>query len=392
MATLENPTKEEIKNRIDKSKDNFIDSNELTNFIFDENEWGKNLTDLWNYLNNRFNFPNFDEIKIAINNFFVSTERIDNYNKKISEKVKKNTPLNKNELSLMYLKMVSDRTFNTLPMASNNFTFDVNKPIDQICNWVLIDYIRNEYRNRWYLSTNPSNELNKINQNIWLPNTWQNIWSLKGRNQSSTVRPATENEISLIPQSVKNFFSTWCEYLIKWKDYVVKKASWAIEAVWEFVGGIFRTFINFSKIKSNPPERKGKMTYCSRTAQKNAKFFWVRIPDWDAREWVHKPIIDKEHFINTKTKSWNNNAYIDINIASPDTANFADISVESDTVNWRRYWHRAIAFKNDDGQRYVLDPYYSWWYSTKPIPWDKYPRHKKAEQINFYNAPKQSIE
>lgn len=377
MVTLENPTKEEIKNRIDKSKDNFIDSNELTNFIFDEKEWRKNLTDLWNYLN-KLNISNFDEIKFAINNYFRSSERIDNYNTKISEKVKKNVPLNKKELSLMYLKMVSDRAFNTLPIASNNFVFDANKPIDQICNWALISYIRNEYKNWGYLSTNSSNKS-------------QSTWLSREKTQSSSTRPATEKEISLIPQAVKNFFSTWCEYLIKWKDYIVKKASWAFETVWEFIGGIFRTFIDFSKIKSSPSEKNPKtgVTQCSATAQKNAKNFWIILPNWNAKEWVHKPIIDKEHFLSSSTKQQNNNSCIDIN-ASPENANFADISVESDTINWRKYGHRAVAFMNDDGQRYVLDPYYSWWYNTKPIPRNKYPKHNRAEQINFYNAPKQS--
>jgi len=280
----------------------------------------------------------------------------------------------------MYLKMVSDRTFNPLPMASNNFTFDANKPIDQICNWALISYIRNEYKNWGYLSTN-SNSSNK-SQNAWLP---------KEKIQSSSTRPATTKEVSLIPQAVKNFFSTWCEYLIKWKDYIVKKASWTFETIWEFIGGIFRTFIDFSKIKSSPSEKNPKtgVTQCSATAQKNAKNFWIILPNWNAKEWVHKPIIDKEHFLSSSTKQQNNNSCVDINI-SPENANFADISVESDTINWRKYGHRAVAFMNDDRQRYVLDPYYSWWYNTKPIPRNKYPKHNRAEQINFYNAPKQS--
>ena len=173
---------------------------------------------------------------------------------------------------------------------------------------------------------------------------------------------------------------------------IAKAVSWIIGSIWEFVGGIFRRFIDFKIIKSSPSEKNPRtgVTQCSTTARKNANFFWISLPNWDAKQWVHNPIIDKKHFINIKTKSWNNNKCIDINIASPDTANFADISVESDTTNWRKYWHRATAFKNNDGQRYVLDPYYSWWYGTKPIPRNKYPKHTRAEQINFYNAPKQS--
>ena len=388
MATLDGPTKEEIKNRIDKSKDNFVDSNELTNFIFDEKEWAKNLTDLWNYLN-ELNFHNFDEIKSAINNYFKSPERINNYNKKISEKIMNNDPLNKKELSLIYLKMASEWRFTWYPLSvESNSAFDADKPIDKICNWTLISYIRNEYKKFGYLPTNSSNKLDKTKANTW-----------SSKEKQSNIRKATEKEKNSFFSVVKKYASTWCELLVKWKDYIVKRASWALETVWEFVWWIVRTFVDLTKIVSAPSYseirinkrtgKKSKMTFCSKTAQQNAKNFWVSLPNWNAKEWVHKPIIDKEHFISSSTKQQNSNSYIDIN-TSPENANFADISVESDTVNWRKYWHRAIAFKNNDGQRYVLDPYYSWWYNTKPIPWEKYPKHSKAEKINYYNAPKQS--
>ena len=215
----------------------------------------------------------------------------------------------------------------------------------------------------------------------------------KEKTNSNTTRPITKKEIDLIPQSLKNLINKWYTYMVKWKELIVKEASGAIKNIWEFVGWIFRFFIDFAKIKSSPSERNPKtgVTQCSKTAQKNAIFFWINIPSWNAKEWVHKPIVDKEHFVSTKTKLWNNNSYIDINLAAPNAANLADISVESDTINWRKYWHRAIAFKNNDGQRYVLDPYYSWWYGTKPIPRNKYPKHTVTEQINFYNAPKQSV-
>lgn len=389
MATLDGPTKEEIKNRIDKSKDNFVDSNELTNFIFDEKEWAKNLTDLWNYLN-KLNFHNFDEIKSAINNYFKSPERINNYNKKISEKIMNNDPLNKKELSLIYLKMASEWRFTWYPLSvESNSAFDADKPIDKICNWTLISYIRNEYKKFGYLPTNSSNKLDKTKSNTW-----------SSKEKQSNIRKATEKEKNSFFSVVKKYASEWYELLVRWKDYIVKKTSWALETVWELVWGIVRTFVDFTKIVSAPSYseirtnkrtgKKSKMTFCSKTAQENANNFWVKIPRGNAKDWVHNPIEDKEHFVRTITKSWNNNSYIDINVTAPDTANFADISVISPTRNWKKYWHRLTAFKTNDGQRYVLDPYFSWWNNTKPIPREKYRLHTVAEQINFYNAPKQS--
>ena len=363
-------TGETIKDRIDLDQNNIIDTDEINNFIFDEKEWDKNLNELGTYLNK---LPitsiilNNDKIKESLNNFFKSKEW-EEIEKSIKEKLNTNKALDKRDLSLIYLNMLTDK-FGTWQLSKNQLIFDANKPIHEICGWALLWFIKLKYNSTY---TGESSDT-----------------YLEVQTDSGEQRPASEEEIKQIP---KNLIKTWWEYIVKGTKFLAKGASWAIETIWEFVGGILRTFVDFSKIKSSPSEKNPKtgVTQCSTTARKNANFFWISLPNWNAKEWVHNPIIDKKHFINKKTKSWNNNKCIDINIESPDTANFADISVESDTINWRRYWHRATAFKNSDGQRYVLDPYYSWWYGTKPIPRDKYPKHTRAEQINFYNAPKQS--
>lgn len=368
-------TEESINDRIDQDKNNSIDINEINDFIFNQNEWDKNLNDLGEYLNKlpTYFILNNDQIKNSIKNWLNNYQERKEIKKDIVNKINKNAPLTKKELSLVYLDMLSDDNFRKfLPISNRELKFDASKPIDQICNWKLVQFIRHTYLNLMYTGNN------------W----WENIKPASETQSNIKPRPATEEEISWIPQSIKALWNLF----VKWKDYLVKKASWIFEPVWEFIGGIFRTFIDFSKIISSPLERNTKtgITLCSKTAQKNAHFFWLSIPGWNAKEWVESAIIDKEHFVSTKTKSWNNNIYLDINTVSPDTANFADISVTSNTPNWKKYWHRSTAFKNSDGKRYVLDPYYSWWHGNKPIPWENYPKHSVAEQINFYNAPKQS--
>ena len=64
---------ETIKQRIDIDKNNFIDTKEINDFIFDEKLWEKNLNDLWNYLNELPLFNN-NEIRSAIKNGFYNSK------------------------------------------------------------------------------------------------------------------------------------------------------------------------------------------------------------------------------------------------------------------------------------------------------------------------------
>jgi len=140
---------ETIKDRIDKDKNNFIDINEIKDFIFDEKEWEKNLNDLWNHLNNIFlsNIIWIEEIKTVIINYFKSKE----YEKiqfEIWEKVSNNSPLDKKELSLCYLEMISQQYKTHLP--EKQLKFDSNCPIDKICNWELVTFLKTKYLNFTY--------------------------------------------------------------------------------------------------------------------------------------------------------------------------------------------------------------------------------------------------
>jgi hypothetical protein len=64
---------ETIKQRIDIDKNNFIDTKEINDFIFDEKLWEKNLNDLWNYLNELSLFNN-NEIRSAIKHGFYNSK------------------------------------------------------------------------------------------------------------------------------------------------------------------------------------------------------------------------------------------------------------------------------------------------------------------------------
>lgn len=231
-------------------------------------------------------------------------------------------------------------------------------------------------------------------------NAWKNIHLIlneleekKNSSQKQTEKTIeiTEEE-TILPKFIKNLFSRWYKIILKWSDIISESTQGVTEHIWERIDNVFRFFKNFSEIKSAPRKYNNRwISLCSYTAQLNAKNFGINIPNGNAKAWVHKQPIDSDHFISSYTKSWNNNSCIDITNVAPQNANVADISVESDTRMWRIYWHRAFAFKNNDGTRFILDPYYSWWKWIKPIPYDSYPKNKRIEMVNYYNSPVQSV-
>ena len=179
-------SKENLKKRIDTNKNQHIENNEVDNFVKNKNNWDVDLNKLWEYLKNLPLYNN-DELKKALNDFFRSPEW-DKYNQEIKNKVKNNQPLNKTELSLLYLAMISDP--NTHLSSKEQLNFDSNKPIDQICNWALISFIRTKYNFLTYTwkktnikipneSKNESvNPLDKA-KNWWNIKLPDNIWEVK---------------------------------------------------------------------------------------------------------------------------------------------------------------------------------------------------------------------
>lgn len=229
-----------------------------------------------------------------------------------------------------------------------------------------------------------------------MDNKWKDMETIlkeieKKEKDMQTQKPIGKEEAKSFPEKAKNLLSKGYEFFIQWWRNLIAMAWDGIEYLWELVDNIYRFFKPFSNIKSSPAERnpRTKVTLCSKTAQKNATNFWIKIPSGNAKEWVLKPIEDNQHFVETKKKQ--GNKYISMDEVAPKNANFADISVKSTTPNGARYWHRAVAFLDSPSMKwYVLDPYYSWGKWTSPIPLEQYPKHQVIEQVNFYNAPVQS--
>ena len=144
-----------LRDNIDKNKNNKIDIspkyNEINNFILDKNKWEQNLNELWNHLNNLGR--NFDNlwIKDAINRYFLTPER-KQLEQWIKNKVSKNEPLSKKELSLLYLEMISwwGGAFGQMQMIPGDIKFDSRQSIDKMCNGKLINYIRDKFQNPLY--------------------------------------------------------------------------------------------------------------------------------------------------------------------------------------------------------------------------------------------------
>ena len=180
-------SKENLKKRIDTNKNQYIENNEVDNFAKDKKNWDIDLNNLWEYLNNLPLYNN-DELKKALNNFFRSPER-NKYDQTIKNKVTNNQPLDKTELSLMYLAMISEPNKH---FTQQQLKFDSSKPVDQICDWALIWFIRTKYNYPTYTWEKvkidlPNETKKKTNSPIdkiqeskrWDTKLPENIWEIK---------------------------------------------------------------------------------------------------------------------------------------------------------------------------------------------------------------------
>ena len=201
---------ETIKKRIDQDNNNLIDTNEINNFIFDENEWEKNLDDLWCYLNN-LPILNNDEIRITIMNDFFNSDKWKEIENNIIHKLNSNKPLNKQELSLIYIDMISNN-FKQWEKFDNQLKFESNKPIDQIYNWKLIQFIKQKYLVFMYTWDNWQEHIRWwINKFTFWDNLTENQKDKITKVLSSWKSPIT---IEMITDSCKNAIYVPVEYLL----------------------------------------------------------------------------------------------------------------------------------------------------------------------------------
>jgi hypothetical protein len=185
---------------------------------------------------------------------------------------------------------------------------------------------------------------------------------------------------------------------------ITDQGSGSVDAWWTNAAEVMRwkTTINLDEVEmiADPYDRRENsewkmMTYCSQTAQDNAKkIFGLIFPwwDWSAQktkeategwniQWSRKSGESVEHYISTIANVTDNSELWWGEL----TATVADLFVSSSS----RHGHRALAFatlsESWEQNRYVLDPYRNIdRQSTRPIPLSEYTAN--IERIDYYSS------
>ena len=150
-------------------------------------------------------------------------------------------------------------------------------------------------------------------------------------------------------------------------------------------------WFDVNKIESCPARKNPKtwVTLCAATAKFNAKdTFWLKLPSgnaWDAStarpiDWDYKESLPKGKEEERPNRSWNPLTIQDFDAIKG--VNVADIYPDSKSG----YWHRAIAFRDQNGEWMVLDPYIkvSGTESTDPKPLKDYVEKRPVLKAHFY--------
>lgn len=156
------------------------------------------------------------------------------------------------------------------------------------------------------------------------------------------------------------------------------------ENLWN-IEGFDATKIQSSPFRKNP---KTGVTLCAATAKFNAQQFWLTFPSgnaWDAS--TAKPT-EKEYQTSlpaSKIGEKPNRNWTPLSISDFDAmkgVNVADIFPDSKSG----YGHRAVAFRDKNGEWMVLDPYIKvpWTTSTAPKKLEEYMKSTKVFKSHFY--------
>lgn len=189
-------------------------------------------------------------------------------------------------------------------------------------------------------------------------------------------------------------FKEFLEDLAKWEYIPESWEEWSNWNEWNLRVEVWHsnTFcgVSISSISSSPYYRNSKtwVTRCSKTARENWKRFGIVLPSWNAYDAWERPWQDclwtlPADKVNDKPKKrWK--AIEPSDFIAWSKWNYADIYVESGSD----YWHRASAFKDDSGQRYVLDPYtrVNGRLDTTPKKLEDYVKVKKIVKAHFYES------
>jgi len=191
--------------------------------------------------------------------------------------------------------------------------------------------------------------------------------------------------------------SITCPYFRDFKDFLEQLKSWnnisnsptTAETSVEFSNKTF-CGTSLSCIKSEPYQKNSEtwVTWCSRTARRNWENFWLKLPSGNAYDAWEKPgdniikTIPEDKSNKRPRKSWE---WIQVNkFKAIEEWNYADIYTDSKSD----YGHRAAAFKDDNGQWYVLDPYtrVNWILDNSPKKLEDYLSVRKIVKAHFYQS------
>lgn len=145
-----------------------------------------------------------------------------------------------------------------------------------------------------------------------------------------------------------------------------------------------------TKIQSSPFRRNPKtgVTLCAATAKFNAQQFWLTFPSgnaWDASttkptEKEYQSSLPASKIEERPKRNWSPLSISDFDAMKG--VNVADIFPDSKSG----YGHRAVAFRDKNGERMVLDPYIkvAWIASTEPKKLEEYMKFTKVFKSHFY--------
>ena len=180
-------------------------------------------------------------------------------------------------------------------------------------------------------------------------------------------------------------FKIFLEELKKWSDTSNKTSTESTETQ----NNTF-CWTNVWNIKSESAGESTKIwvTWCSKTTYNNWKKFWLTLPMSDPYIAWQKPwvgclwTLPSDRTNDELNNEWDKIKYSDF--ISWSKWNCADIYIATES----KYWFRALAFKDDSWEWFVLDPYtrVNWKLDTSPKKLEDYFLKRNVIKANFYES------
>lgn len=247
-----------------------------------------------------------------------------------------NKELNSNDTNIL-LKVFSDLHLKKYPQTLTKYLKNLNKPIDF------------NSRKEIYKTFKDDNYIWNARQNIELHKYL--IWKFEWEKilQEAEIIKETQSNLWKLDLDIENWI---------WNiDNIKEKSN-------NDINDKDTLLLNPKKIKSKPYRVSPRwITMCSFTARKNLENLWINnYLQWNAKTLTRE-----------LEKNW-----------APKFNDFDSINSHLKKEDWNVFdiypktknWHRSICFAwkwtNWEKEFFVLDPYYSWWKNTNPIPLNEY--------------------